>query len=93
MHKTLPALRSFDIIARRKRLAGFIGFLPPVRARAGLVIVGVSTSLICGKTQNAGNAEAYFITIECSGMENLFTVMIPEENFTISFGDDEQEEK
>ncbi len=42
MHKTQPALRSFCIIARRKRLGGCVGCIPPVMALAGLVIVGVS---------------------------------------------------
>ncbi len=42
MHKTLPALRSFGIIARRKRLAVMSTFVLPVMALAGLVIVGVS---------------------------------------------------
>jgi len=45
MHKTLPALRSFYIIARHNGFGGFAGCVLPVRARAGLVIVGVSKLL------------------------------------------------
>lgn len=32
---TLPALRNFSIIARRKGLGGGVGFVLPVKARAG----------------------------------------------------------
>ncbi len=32
---TLPALRNFEIIARHKRLGGYISFLLPVKARTG----------------------------------------------------------
>ena len=39
---TPPALASFEIIARRKRLGGCIGFLLPVKAREGRVNRGVS---------------------------------------------------
>jgi len=39
---TPPALASFEIIARRKRLGGCVGFLLPVKARAGRVNRGVS---------------------------------------------------
>ncbi len=36
-----PALASFGIIARRKRLGGCVGFLLPVKAREGRVNGGV----------------------------------------------------
>ena len=39
-----PRSAVFDIIARRKRLGGYVGCVPPVRALAGLVIVGVLCS-------------------------------------------------
>ena len=42
MHTTKPARSSFRIIARPKRLGGYISFLLPVRARVGHVILGVS---------------------------------------------------
>jgi len=44
MHVTLPALASFGIIARPKRLGGLVGFVLPVKARTGHVILGVEQS-------------------------------------------------
>ena len=42
VHKTEPARRNFHIIARPKRLVGFVSFVLPVRARIRLVTHSVS---------------------------------------------------
>ncbi len=56
---TPPALGSFSIIARPKGLGGVVGFVPPVRARVGLVNRGVSCRLVLCTSDSADNAKAF----------------------------------